>query len=150
MARFNTLTLHFDRVVRQFPGWGAFIRNAAKDRLTAEQAADTAVIAAAVVEALSDSEAREFINAAVPSTLGSLAAQLQPAENVQQQQFDPIEAGNALLAEDVLESINNIAKAAGEMLLASAHGVGSTANEMVAGYGGEAKKSLVEEAKRLV
>jgi hypothetical protein len=45
--RFHALTLHFDRTVRQFPKWRAFVRNANKDRLTSERAAEVPAIAEA-------------------------------------------------------------------------------------------------------
>jgi hypothetical protein len=88
--------------------------------------------------------------------LESLNAPLAPAIARDGQPLDPIEAGFALLAEDVLESINNILKATAEGLLvcatpgiAAARAIGSAAKETAAGFASEARKSIVDEGKRL-
>ncbi|MGB6325696.1 MAG: hypothetical protein WBG11_07955 [Methylocella sp.] len=154
--RFHALTLHFDRTVRQFPKWRAFVRNANKDRLTSERAAEVPAIAEVTVEILRDEDALEFADAAIPNALESLNAPLAPSIADDGQPLDPIEAGYALLAEDVLESINNILKATAEGLLvcatsskAAAKAIGSTAKETAAGFASEARKSIVDEGKRL-
>jgi hypothetical protein len=154
--RFHALTLHFDRAVRQFPKWRAFVRNANKDRLTSERAAEVPAIAEATVENLRDEDAQEFADAAISNALESLNAPLAPAIAGNGQPLDPIEAGYALLAEDVLESINNILKATAEGLLicatpgiAAARAIGSAAKETAAGFASEARKSIVDEGKRL-
>ena len=154
--RFHALTLHFDRTVRQFPKWRAFVRNANKDRLTSERAAEVSAIAEVTVENLRDEDAQEFADAAIPNALESLNAPLAPAIAGDGQRLDPFEAGYALLAEDVLESINNILKATAEGLLvcatsgkAAAKAIGSTAKETAAEFASEARKSIVDEGKRL-
>ncbi|MGA9215908.1 MAG: hypothetical protein WBZ54_11760 [Methylocella sp.] len=154
--RFHALTLHFDRTVRQFPRWRAFVRNANKDRLTSERAAEVPAIAEVTVEILRDEDALEFADAAIPNALESLNAPLAPSIADDGQPLDPIEAGYALLAEDVLESINNILKATAEGLLvcatsskAAAKAIGATAKETAAGFASEARKSIVDEGKRL-
>jgi hypothetical protein len=104
--RFHALRLHFDRTVRQFPKWRAFVRNANKDRLTPERAAEVPAIAEMTVEILRDEDAQEFADAAIPNALESLNGPLAPAMPGDGHPLDPIEAGYALLAEDILESIN--------------------------------------------
>jgi hypothetical protein len=154
--RLHALTLHFDRTVRQFPKWRAFVRNAEKDRLTSERAAEVPAIAEVTVELLRDEDAQEFADAAIPNALESLNAPLATAIAGDGQPLDPIEARHSLLAEDVLESVNNILKATAEGLLvcatpgkAAAKAIGSTAKETAAGFASEARKSIVEEGKRL-
>jgi hypothetical protein len=165
--RFHALTLHFDRTVRQFPKWREFVRNAETDRLTPAQAAEVPSLANAFVEALRDEDAREFINPSVPTALQMLQAPLQPAGESDMDRpplaNEQIRPG---LAEDVVESINNIAKRAVEAALASnavdertakskaavktkTGGLRGTAKELASGYAVEARKSLVKESKRL-
>jgi hypothetical protein len=161
------LTLHFDRTVRQFPKWREFVRNAETDRLTPAQAAEVPSLANAFVEALRDEDAREFINPSVPTALQMLQAPLQPPGESDMDRpplaNEQIRPG---LAEDVVESINNIAKRAVEAVLASnaaiertakstaavkrkTGGLRGTAKELASGYAVEARKSLVKESKRL-
>ncbi len=146
-TRFETLTRHFDRVVRQFPGWRAFVRNSDEDHLTTEQIAEIPVVAEAVVEFLSSVKAREFVDPAIPAVLNSLAVELHAVEDAQEQQDKATVA--ELLEEDVLESMNNIFKALASKLVASLHGISSTANEAVAEFSSEARKSVVDEARTL-
>jgi hypothetical protein len=166
-ARYHALTLHFDRTVRQFPKWREFVRNAETDRLTPAQAAEVPSLANASVEALRDEDAREFVNPSNPTALQMLQAPLQPTGESDMDRpplaNEQIRPG---LAEDVVESINNIAKRAVEAALASnavgertaksnaavktkSGGLRGTATEIASGYSVEARKSLVKEAKRL-
>jgi hypothetical protein len=138
----SALTLHFDRTVRQIPKWREFVRNAADKRLTPEQSAEVPNLAKDVVEALRDEDAREFVDPSIPEALQLLQAPLQPAgENGTDRpplENDQIKPG---LAEDILESINNVIKRAVEPVI-------GTAKEMASGYAKEARKSLVTESER--
>ncbi len=165
--RFCTLTLHFDRTVRQFPKWREFVRNANKDRLTPEQAAEVPNLAQKMVDALRDEDAREFIDPPIPAALEKLQAPLKAdGENAVQAQLPAIRTEGLLLAEDTVESINNILKEAVAAALADAKvpvalsrakvvgkkvakGIGATAKAAASGYADEAQKSVVKEAKRL-
>ena len=62
----HTLTLHFDRAVRQFPKWREFVRNAQQDRLTVEQAAEVPVLANAIILALREDDVRSIIDSSAP------------------------------------------------------------------------------------
>jgi hypothetical protein len=164
--RFHKLTLHFDRTVRQFPKWRDFVRNAEKDRLTPEQVAGVPGLTNAFVEAMRDEDAREFIDPSIPEALDSLQAPLH-ANSPSDTDRPPLASEPIkLLPEDVIESINNIAKRAVEAALASdvgakpgaiaksvakknAGGLGGMAKDMASRYGVEARKSLIKEAKRL-
>jgi hypothetical protein len=112
--RFDEVTLDFDRAVRRFPKWRDFVTNAEKDRLTAEQAANVSALANMMVAALREDEARNLIDPAIPSVLEVFQA---PIQNYIQQALGPIEAGKLVLANDLLESINNIAKRTAEAAL---------------------------------
>jgi hypothetical protein len=165
--RFHTLTLHFDRTIRQFPKWRAFVRNANKDRLTPEQAAEVPVLAHAMVDALRDEDAREFIDPLIPTALENLQAPMKSnSENAAQAQLPAIRTEGLLIAEDTVESINNIVKEAVAAALSDAKvpvalsrtktagkkvpkGIGATAKAAASGYADEAQKSVVKEAKRL-
>jgi hypothetical protein len=117
-ARYHALTLHFDRTVRQFPKWREFVRNAKEDRLTHEQAAKVPALANDFGELLRNQEAQEFIGPQIPASLEALQAPLQSeGARSEIQNLDPIEAGKLLLAEDVVESISNIAKRLSESAL---------------------------------
>ena len=116
-ARFHALTLHFDRVVRQFPGWRAFVRNAEKDRLTVEQVVEVPALANAIILALREDEAHELIDPAIPSALDALKAPFQEEIERWEQALDPIEMGKLLIAEDIVESVNNILKRIAEAAL---------------------------------
>ncbi|MGQ0445343.1 MAG: hypothetical protein ACT4O2_09515 [Beijerinckiaceae bacterium] len=166
-ARYHALTLHFDRTVRQFPKWREFVRNADKDRLTADQIAEIPALSHAMADALRDEDAQEFVDPPIPTALENLhvpsfaeseiAAEAQPPAM-------PMEA--LLLNEDVVESINNIVKEAVAAALAEARipkspskaraagpkapmGIGETARETVSGFKGEATHSIINEGKRL-
>jgi hypothetical protein len=165
--RFHTLTLHFDRTVRQFPKWRDFVRNAERDRLTPGQVAEVPELAQAMVDALRDEDAREFIDPPIPAALEKLQAPLKAdSENAAQAQLPAIRSEGLLLAEDTVESINNIVKEAVAAALAEAQipkapsrtkavgpkttmGIRETAKEALSGFDAEVKKSVIKESKRL-
>jgi hypothetical protein len=116
--RFDEMTLYFDRALRHFPKWRDFVSNAEKDLLTAEQTANVSALANMMIAALREDEARNLIDPAIPSVLEVFQAPLQNyIERAEQQALGPIEAGKLLLANDLFESINNIAKRTAEAAL---------------------------------
>jgi hypothetical protein len=153
--------------VRQFPKWRDFVRNAEKDRLTREQLAELPTLTGAVVEALRDEEARTFIDPKIPDGLENLEEPMRVGANGDRgQELQPADPRALLLAEDVVESINNIAKRAVEAALASENsgkakskstarpktgpkGLVATAKAVADGYTVEAEKSLIREGQRL-
>jgi hypothetical protein len=156
--RFHALTLLFDRVVRQFPKWREFVRNAQEDRLTAEQVAEVPAISVMVLSALREEDAKQFIDREIPEALEQLQ---QPPQAIA-----PNDSAQPLVLEDVVESINNIVKEAVAAALDEraktkadpkprpsrekvAKGFGHVAKEAATGYRDEAQKSFVKEAKRL-
>ena len=113
--RFAEVTLYFGRAVRLFPKWRDFVSNAEKDRLTAEQATNVSALADMMVAALRQDEARDFIDTTIPTVLEVFQAPLQIyIERIERQGLGSIAACKLLLANDLLESINNIAKRTAE------------------------------------
>jgi hypothetical protein len=116
--RYNDVICYFDRAVRQFEKWRDFVTNTEKDRLTAEEATNVPALAEWMVAALREDEARILIDQAIPSRLEVFQAPLQNyMESVEQQALGAIEAGKLLLANDLLESIDNITKRIAEAAL---------------------------------
>jgi hypothetical protein len=91
--RFHALTLLFDRVVRQFPKWREFVRNAQEDRLTAEQVAEVPAISVMVLSALREEDAKQFIDREIPEALEQLQ---QPPQAIA-----PNDSAQPLVLEDV-------------------------------------------------
>jgi hypothetical protein len=145
-ARYRKMILQYDRTVRQFPKWRAFVRNAAEQKLTTEQIAEVPQIAETVVAELQTDDAREFVDPQIPDTLQMAQAPIVDWEEV-------LSAGNEQLAEDVLESINNVLKRTVELSLAlKSAGIdpvvswtGTTTKKSFEEFGKEAKKSIVKE-----
>lgn len=143
-ARYHALTLHFDRTIRQFPKWREFVRNAKEDRLTPELAAKVPALAKEFGELLRDQEAQEFIGPQISTSLEVLLAPLHSGTaRLEVQNLDPIEAGKLLLAEDVVESISNIAKRLSESAL------GVYTSDLGQGIGEEFRKSGKPDGKKV-
>jgi hypothetical protein len=145
-TRYRRLALQYERSVRQFPKWRAFVRNAAERKLTSEQIAEVPQVVETVVAELQTDDAREFIDSAIPNSLQAARVPIVEWE-------EGLAAGNEQLAEDLLESINNVLKRTAEFALALksagidpvASWVGSTGKDSFEVFSKEAKKSIVEE-----
>jgi hypothetical protein len=145
-ARYRRLALQYERTVRQFPKWRAFVRNAAEQSLTAEQIAEVPQIVETVVAELQTNDAREFIDQAIPEALKATQAPIVDWN-------ESISLGKEQLAEDLLESINNVLKRTVEFSLALKSAgvdpvmswVGATARKSLEEFGKEANKSIVKE-----
>jgi hypothetical protein len=142
-ARFHALTMHFDDTMRQSPLWREFKRNAAQQTLTPQQLGEAASLAQTTADALRGEEAADVIDPAIPQALEKLAEPLHAAGN----ELDLIEAGCDLLAYDVVESVNNIVKSILHAAIWAR--LSGTMERASAGFGTEAEKSIVAEAKRL-
>jgi hypothetical protein len=116
--RFDEVTFHFDHTVRQFPKWREFVRNAEKDRLTSEEAAEVLALANMIIAALREDEARNLIDPAIPSALEFFHVPLQSGiERATRQPLGTLQESELLLANDLLESIDNITKLTAEAAL---------------------------------
>uniref|UniRef100_E6VJ69 Uncharacterized protein n=1 Tax=Rhodopseudomonas palustris (strain DX-1) TaxID=652103 RepID=E6VJ69_RHOPX len=139
-SRYRRLVLQYERVVRQFPKWREFVQNAATEKLTDEQIRDALQVAESFAAELRTGDGGQLVDAGVPAALEEIvgAAVDWRAD---------LAAGSEQLAEDLLESVNNILKRLSEHALwLKAKAI---ASDMTSAYGKEARKSLVKEAGKL-
>jgi hypothetical protein len=116
--RFAAVTDRFDRTIQQFPKWRDFVSSAEKEPLTFEEAAEIPGLAKMMIASLREDEARNLIDPAIPSALEFFHVPLQSGiERAARQPLGTLEARELLLANDLLESINNIAKRTAEAAL---------------------------------
>jgi hypothetical protein len=145
-SRYRKLLLQYDRTMRQFPAWRAFKRNAADSELNPEQIAEVPDIVEAVVAELKTDAVSEVIEPAIPRSLEEVARPIVDWEGM-------LRSGQEQLADDLLESINNILKRLAELALAlKASGIDpivswakGTAEQSAQVYSDKARKSLVKE-----
>lgn len=150
-VRYEMMLLQLERARRRFPKWKEF----AGDRgvpLTADEVRRAVPVAAAVVDVLGIDEAATVVEPEIPAAVEIVAAPLAEAL-AERPGMDPIAAGLELLAEDVLESTNNVLKSLAEAALA-AHARATrpaldAAGRILGSFGGAAQNSLETEATRL-
>lgn len=143
-ARYHALSLQFGSVVNQFPNWRDFKRVANSDKLSAEQLNE-----AQKVVALANDILRPFpeaISADIPDQLQELAKPLFTAGEAPA--FDSISAGMDLLAEDVLESFNNVLKRIAQGALAFRFGAEKIAGKGWTGFVKGTEKGVEEAAEK--
>jgi hypothetical protein len=119
--------------MRQFPRWREFKRNADKDTLSVSQVSDILEAAAEFIAVLESNEAEEFIDPSVPETLEELGEPVLEAKGALS--TAAIDAGAELLAEDLLESIDNTLKALAEAALNALSPFGRGVREYARGLG---------------
>ncbi len=147
-ARYHALSLNFDRTLRQSRLWREFKRNAAKDTLSPDQIQTAFVLASDVAAALRRDEAKDLIDPAIPQTLVEVAEPLRTNSLIRAETSkDIIEAGQELLAYDLMESINNILK--GIFQAAIWTRISDKVSEAGGAFTDEALESIVAEARRL-
>ncbi len=103
-----------------------------------------------VVTELQTDDAREFVDPAIPEALEATRAPIVDWE-------ETLTVGNEQLAEDLLESINNVLKRTVELSLAlKSAGIdpltswaGTTAKKSVEEFGKESEKSIIKEFGKL-
>lgn len=139
--RYQAVSLQFDRTMRQSPLWREFKRNAAKETLSTEQIADSTSLGKEAAKALLKEEAPEFVDQAIPDSLEKLAETLSVAASSEESQLDIIEEGSALLAADLIESVNNVLKPIAEVALTAARDYGK-------GFGKGFKKSAKKQGPK--
>jgi hypothetical protein len=141
-ARFHAMVRQHDNTMRQAPAWRDFKRNALRDTITQQQVAEVAPIAAQITSALRNNEARPFVRAPLPEALDTLAEPLRrpPPDDAPEEWRHAIEAGNELLALDVIESINNTLKRIAEVAVAT----GATLSEAAGTFKAKFKEGLLE------
>ena len=144
-ARYHAALLNFDRTMRLFPAWLEFKRNAEQDGLTVKQVAAAAEITRTAAGYFRLGEAGRFISHLIPDALIALATSVNGPEG--------IEAGNELLASDLVESLNNSLKMIADVALtgvsrlgAAAKLAGKVAQRAVVDVGSKAGQALVKWA----
>jgi Xaa-Pro aminopeptidase len=115
-ADYQSLMRQFDRAVRQFPRWREYVRNAEKDTLTPDDIEAAKVAADDVNAILEDAVSWDVVGEDIRRAFSELDQLLGQAGNETPSE-DTIRNGAELLALDVLESIENIAKRLAEKTL---------------------------------
>jgi hypothetical protein len=126
-AQYTTTALQFERTVRQFPRWREFVRNAQTDQIvSASEISATSAMTQEIINILQDSDASAIVDPSIPRALENLREWLV-SEN-EPTRTNSLEGGHfELLAFDLLESIDNVAKRLGEQVLNSEQSARRTA-----------------------
>lgn len=157
-SRYHALALHYDRTMRQSPLWREFKRNAAEKKLSQAQITAAKPLALETARTLSQDEAVDFVDSALPASLEQLAepwrqAEVAEATNQLGSKLSPIEAGMELLAVDIVESVNNILKRIAEAALraytVAAKGLAAGGKEL-AEAGGNYAKDFAQGVRKAV
>jgi hypothetical protein len=151
-ARYQGLTLHFDRTMRQSPVWREFKQNAAKQALTEQQISEAPALAKEMARALKDDDARQFVDPALPEAIELLADKtLQPTSS----EGSGASGAEELLAADLIDSVNNVLKRIAEAAIATTKplasagaAAGATLSKASKGFVTEYGKGLVRGAKK--
>lgn len=104
--RYHALTLAYDRTLRQFPRWRAFVRNASKHGARKTDATQLAKAVMSISQALADKAATEFVAQEIPRTMETLSSPIIATGEPRERTAHNVEQRIA----DVLESTNNILK----------------------------------------
>jgi hypothetical protein len=124
--QYASVAIQYDRTVRQFPRWREFVRNSELDRIVSSDEVAGAVAAAKEVEAiLRDPVSATIVDAAIPNAFQRLASWL--SNNSQDGLKEREDRDFNLLASDLLESIDNVAKRLAENTLKGAQSAQSIA-----------------------
>ena len=126
-ASFTATTLAFERTLRRFPKWVDFTREPPIEKVSAAEAQDISKVADTLSNVLREPENQIAVNSVLPDAIGTLSAQLTDAARRAETRPDPIELGNQLLAQDLLESLNNTLKRMAEGALTVVGGAGKAA-----------------------
>lgn len=112
------MMLVLERILRRFPRWVDFAQEPPIAKLSVAQADDISKVAQTLSHILRAPENQIIVDPIVPDALDELSAKLDAATSRAEALPDPIELGKELLAQDVLESVNNTMKRISECALA--------------------------------
>lgn len=104
-ARYTAFALSFERTMRQFPAWRAFMENSEKDRLSGEQIQAVPAMTRGIAQTLRDEAVATHIDPVIPEYLDTMAQTITDKLSESE-----LPAGAEALAADAIESVNNIAK----------------------------------------
>ena len=136
-ARFVAVMVHYDRVLKQFPKWRAFIATAGGSPLTIGQQQQVHIFAVQIAEELRAPELEgdrgPIIDPTIADTIDSVASgEILPSEQVVPSSVgehsrvpeidwqQTLDQSNELLAQDLLASVDNLLKRVAEPALAFA------------------------------
>lgn len=145
-SSYHALTLQFSRTMRQFPRWREFKRNAEKDQLSGNQIENIVASASEFVALLEEEEAQQFIDPILPGALEELGEPIVP--DTEAIGSDVIDKGVELLAEDLLESIDNTLKALAEAALFALAPLGRGVQGYADGVGRGFQSEAVAQGKK--
>ena len=147
-ARYTAMTLAFERTLRRFPKWVDFTREPSIEKVSAAQAQEISKVAEALSDVLRAPENQAVIDPVLPHAIDTLSAELANAARRAEARPDPIELGSELLAQDVLESVNNTLKRIAEGALAATSLAGKKAGSYAKEFGEGADERLRKESRK--
>jgi len=140
-ARYQALVLHYDRVMRQFPQWVEFKRNAAVGKIPTEELGRAIELSQALRDMLVQGMEDGFVDPVLPEAFEKLENTHQKNEENPLPDADA-NSGN-LISLDILESSNNTIKRLAEKALETAQSVGNyAAGHLKGGADEETEKQL--------
>jgi hypothetical protein len=147
-ARYTAMTLAFERTLRRFPKWVDFTREPSIEKVSAAEAQDISKVAEALSDILRAPESQIIVDAILPDALRDLSMALADGARRNAERPDPIELGYELLAQDVLESVNNTLKRIAEGALAVTSLAGKKAGSYAKEFGEGADESLRKSSRK--
>lgn len=145
-SRFLATTRAFERMVRQFPEWRAYVQIAERDRLDAGQREAAPTLAAAFAASLGGEDARANVEPEIAEALEAMSRALDAARDEFREDHLPSAANT--MAEDIVASIGNILKLMAETVLNAATGVAKTMTKAGAGYAKALGESVLDQAEK--
>ena len=141
--RYHAMAIAFDRTMRKFPRWVAFLRNSPKKHEEQVDAAKLGEVVASMGAALRDDIAKERISEEIPEAYELLTQPIVSRDAWRK----TITEGNDLLIGDVLESTNNILKRLAEYAVAASNATsGSFIGRAAGEYAKKYQKSFIKKA----
>ncbi len=147
-ARYTSMTLAFERTLRRFPKWVDFAREPSIEKVSAGEAQDISKVAETLSDVLRARENSTVVDLVLPDALRDLSAELADAARRNEARPGPIELGNELLAQDVLESVNNTLKRIAESALVVTSFAGKKAGSYAKEFGEGADERLRKESRK--
>ncbi|WP_153768458.1 hypothetical protein [Labrenzia sp. CE80] len=118
-ARYHALSMHFGRVMHQFPEWRLFLAEVPAKAVTADDLSAIASTGQVIADSLAAEVEAEQLDRRIPETLSAMSTELEVSlgEVVEPR---PVTAYEAELGRDVQESTNNTLKRIFEPILEAA------------------------------
>jgi hypothetical protein len=147
-ARYTAMTLAFERILRRFPKWVDFTREPSIEKVSAANAREISKAAEALADVLGASESEIIVDQVLTAALRDLSSELADAARRGAERPDPIDVGYELLAQDVLESVNNTLKRIAEGAVAVTSLAGKKSGSYAKEFGAGADESLRKSSRK--